>query len=58
MLLSEEDGTWLAAAIKPGSSAGVVVWENTWAAPFASAVRAVSLCVAGSLPRRCSHDRG
>jgi len=29
----------LAAAIEPGSSAGVVVWENTWAAPFASAVR-------------------
>jgi hypothetical protein len=39
MLLSEEDVTWLAAAIEPGSSAGVVVWENTWAAPFASAVR-------------------
>jgi hypothetical protein len=39
MLLSEEDVTWLAAAIEPGSSAGVVVWENTWAAAFASAVR-------------------
>jgi Family of unknown function (DUF6325) len=39
MLLSEEDVTSLAAAIEPGSSAGVVVWENSWAAPFASAVR-------------------
>ena len=39
MLLSEEDVTSLAAAIEPGSSAGVLVWENTWAAPFASAVR-------------------
>jgi hypothetical protein len=39
MLLSEEDVTNLAAAIEPGSSAGVLVWENTWAAPFASAVR-------------------
>ena len=39
ILLSEEDVTSLAAAIEPGSSAGVVVWENTWAAPFASAVR-------------------
>jgi Family of unknown function (DUF6325) len=39
MLLSEEDVTSLAAAIEAGSSAGVVVWENTWAAPFASAVR-------------------
>jgi hypothetical protein len=39
MLLSEEDATSIAAAIEPGSSAGVLVWENTWAAPFASAVR-------------------
>jgi len=39
MLLSEEDVTSLAAAIEPGSSAGVLVWENTWTAPFASAVR-------------------
>jgi Family of unknown function (DUF6325) len=39
MLLSEEDVTSLAAAIEAGSSAGVVVCENTWAAPFASAVR-------------------
>ena len=37
MLLSEEDMTSLAAAIEPGSSAAVLVWENTWAAPFASA---------------------
>jgi hypothetical protein len=29
----------LAAAIEPGSSAGVLIWENIWAAPFASAVR-------------------
>jgi Family of unknown function (DUF6325) len=39
MLLSEEDVTAVAAAIDPGSSAAVLVWENTWAAPFASAVR-------------------
>ena len=39
MLLSEEDVTSLAAAIEPGSSAAVLVWENIWAAPFASAVR-------------------
>ena len=39
MLLSEEAVTSLAAAIEPGSSAAVLVWENTWAAPFASAVR-------------------
>ena len=39
MLLSEEDVTAVAAAIEPGSSAAVLVWENRWAAPFASAVR-------------------
>jgi hypothetical protein len=39
MLLSEEDVTSLAAAIEPGSSAAVLIWENIWAAPFASAVR-------------------
>jgi hypothetical protein len=39
MLLSEDDVTAVAAAIEPGSSAGVLVWENSWAAPFASAVR-------------------
>jgi len=30
---------YLAAAMEPGSTAGVLVWENTWAAPFASAAR-------------------
>ena len=39
MLLSEDDVTAIAEAIEPGSSAAVLVWENTWAAPFASAVR-------------------
>lgn len=39
MLLSEEDVESVAAAVEPGSSAAVLVWENTWAAPFASAVR-------------------
>lgn len=39
MLLSEDDVTALAAAIEPGSSAAVLVWENRWAAPFGVAVR-------------------
>jgi Family of unknown function (DUF6325) len=39
MLLSEDDVTAVAAAIEPGTTAGVLVWENAWAAPFASAVR-------------------
>ena len=28
-----------AAAMEPGSTAGVLIWENLWAAPFASAAR-------------------
>ena len=38
-LLAAEDVEAVAAAVEPGSSAGLLVWENTWAAPFASAVR-------------------
>ena len=37
--LAEEDVDNLAAAMDPGSVAGVLVYENTWAAPFASAMR-------------------
>jgi hypothetical protein len=39
MLLSAEDVEAVAAAIEPGSSAACLVFENRWAAPFASAVR-------------------
>ena len=39
MLLSKDDVDSLAAAIEPGSSAAVLVWENKWAAPFGAAVR-------------------
>lgn len=38
-LLAQEDVINLAAAMEPGTVAGVLVWENSWAAPFASAVR-------------------
>jgi hypothetical protein len=38
-LLAEEDVEHLAAAMEPGSVAAVLVWENNWAAPFASAAR-------------------
>ena len=30
-LLAEEDVAHLAAAMEPGTTAGVLVWENTWA---------------------------
>jgi Family of unknown function (DUF6325) len=38
-LLAEEDVANLAAAMEPGSTAGVLIWENLWAAPFAAAAR-------------------
>jgi hypothetical protein len=38
-LLAADDVDYLAAAMEPGSTAGVLIWENLWAAPFASAVR-------------------
>ena len=38
-LLAEEDVEHLAAAMEPGSTAGVLIWENLWAAPFAAAAR-------------------
>jgi hypothetical protein len=38
-LLSDEDTAEAAAALEPGTSAALLVYENRWAAPFASAVR-------------------
>jgi Family of unknown function (DUF6325) len=38
-LLAEEDFVHLAVAMEPGTVAGVIVWENVWSAPFASAIR-------------------
>jgi hypothetical protein len=38
-LLAAEDVEHLAASMEPGSTAGVLIWENLWAAPFASAAR-------------------
>ena len=37
--LAESDVEHLAAAMDPGSVAAVLVYENLWAAPFASALR-------------------
>jgi hypothetical protein len=37
--LSAEDVDHLAAAMEPGSVAAALVYENLWAAPFASAMR-------------------
>ena len=38
-LLAADDVIHLAVAMEPGSTAGVLVCENRWAAPFAAAAR-------------------
>jgi hypothetical protein len=38
-ILSDEDVAYVGAALEPGSSAGLIVWEDLWAAPFAAAVQ-------------------
>lgn len=38
-ILAADDVVQLAAAMDNGTTAGVIVWENLWAAPFASAIR-------------------
>jgi hypothetical protein len=38
-LLGDDDIAEAAAALEPGTSAALIVFENSWAAPFASAVR-------------------
>ena len=39
LLLAAEDVERVGADLEPGSTAAVLIWENTWAGPFASAVR-------------------
>ena len=38
-LISDDDVNEAAAALEPGTSAALLVYENSWAAPFAAAVR-------------------
>ena len=38
-LLGQDDYDEAGAALEPGSSAALLVYENTWAAPFATALR-------------------
>lgn len=51
-ILAAEDVDRLAAAMEPGSTAGVVVWENRWAAPFGAAARRAGgqLVATGRIP--------
>jgi hypothetical protein len=51
-LLGEDDLQEAAAALNPGTSAAVLVWENRWAAPVAAALRRSGgqLVASGRLP--------
>ena len=51
-LLGEEDLNEAAAALNPGTSAAVLVWENRWAAPVATALRrsGAQLVASGRIP--------
>jgi hypothetical protein len=51
-LLSADDVTAVAETLEPGSAAGLLVYENLWAAGFASAVRRAGgqLVASGRIP--------
>jgi hypothetical protein len=51
-LISDEDIAEASAIIEPGSSVGILVYENVWAAPFASALRrgGAQLVAQGRIP--------
>ena len=51
-LLDEDDVAEAAGVIEPGSSAGILVYENTWAAPLAGALRrgGAQLVASGRIP--------
>jgi hypothetical protein len=51
-LLGEDDFQEAGSAIQPGSTAALLVYENTWAAPFATALRhgGAQLVAGGRIP--------
>jgi hypothetical protein len=51
-LLDQDDLDEAAAALAPGASAAILLYENRWAAPFAAAVRAsgAELVARGGIP--------
>ncbi|MEU9294184.1 DUF6325 family protein [Streptomyces sp. NPDC048266] len=51
-LLGEDDLQEAAAVLDPGNSAGVLVYENVWAAPLAAALRrsGARMVAAGRIP--------
>jgi hypothetical protein len=58
-LLDEEDLQEAANAVEPGSSAALLLYENTWAAPFAAALRrgGAQLVATGRIPINAILDK-
>jgi hypothetical protein len=58
-VLSEDDYNEAGAALEPGASAAILVYENKWAAPFVSAVRksGAELVASGRIPAMDLMDR-
>jgi hypothetical protein len=51
-LIDEDDIAAAGSALKPGSAAGILIYENVWAGPFAAALRRAGgqLVASGRLP--------
>ncbi len=51
-ILDEDDIAEAGGVLEPGSSAGILVYENRWAAPFAAALRrgGAQLVASGRIP--------
>ena len=51
-LLGQDDIDEAGNALEPGNSAAILVWENSWAAPFAAALRrtGAQLVASGRIP--------
>lgn len=51
-LLGQDDIDEASSALEPGSSAGILVYENRWAAPFVAALRrgGAQLVASGRIP--------
>ena len=51
-LLDEDDIAEAGGILEPGSSAGILVYENVWAGPFAAAMRrgGAQLVASGRIP--------
>ena len=57
-ILAQEDIDYVAASLEPGSSVGLLLWEDLWAAPFAAAVRGSGgvLLEGGRIPHEIAQE--